>query len=254
MKLLRKENSDLRFELEEAAKIANLFQSKDVPHWPSIELDAFSESLFETGGDWFDFHANDDEGIYHVILCDISGHGVQAAIVVSTCQSLLNKFRLEDHHIKMKSFGDHFFKSLNGVLYKNGQGHHTTTCLILTIDLQKNTATLINSALPHPIFIKAQDVKKYQRLRANHALLGLNEEYQVGSKEFSFDEGDTILLYTDGIPLPNQTRKLGPILDGKKLNTQTILSNLSEFPVQQDDKTLLVVRLFHRAKKSVLSA
>src|SRR5204862_7643318 len=84
-----KEPARVRDELNDAAEIAKAFRPDDAPNWGDIGITAFHRSFTEASGDWYAFRESPSKRFKHFVLCDITGHGVQAALVVSICKTML---------------------------------------------------------------------------------------------------------------------------------------------------------------------
>jgi len=83
---LELEEKRLQKEIKDAARVAAALTPEEVPQWPGFEITGFHRSLSEASGDWYFFERSTSGRFAHFVLCDISGHGVQAALVVSGCK------------------------------------------------------------------------------------------------------------------------------------------------------------------------
>lgn len=202
-----KEKVRMEHELEEAAEIARAFMPASIPQWSTFDIALFHRSLTESSGDWFAFEESDDGKLKHVILCDIAGHGVQAALIVSTCKTLISYLKsfyrdmINDHNFLLS-----YVSSLNRILYSNGRGKHMCTFFGVTLETDTNKAYYICAGHPPAMLIKRDQNNKYNvtPLMSHDSVLGIHNEFKGSLQEFSLDQEQELVLYTDGVPvLPN---------------------------------------------------
>ncbi|HEY5578879.1 MAG TPA: SpoIIE family protein phosphatase, partial [Acidimicrobiia bacterium] len=75
-------------ELEVARRIQHDLLPRDLPALDGWRLDVFYEPAREVGGDFYDFIAL-ESGRWAVVVADVAGKGVPAAMVMATCRTLL---------------------------------------------------------------------------------------------------------------------------------------------------------------------
>lgn len=207
--LLFEENQNVLLkEKQEASEIASAFMPDSIPCWKNITVKAFHKCFDAASGDWYFFQQSNDGRYQHMVMCDITGHGVQAAIIVSTCKAVLNSnIHLKPDLINRRDFIEIFAKNLNDILYKQGKGNHLTTYAGITFDSIEQTITYVTCAHPPPIlhkFTGEQTVPKILRLRNDP--LGFSQEFEPSSKTIPFAYRDTLVVFTDGVPINENIR------------------------------------------------
>ncbi len=207
------EKRRMELELQEAAEIAKAFMPSEVPVWDFCEIAVFHKSLTESSGDWFAFEKGTERLLYHVMLCDVTGHGVQAALVVSTCKTALSS--LVDFNpavLNSEEFLLHYSASLNKTLYRHGEGHHMLTMSGITFDPENGRIFYISASHPPAFWIRSsKDGSRPKPLVSRHSNLGLHPEFKGKLECQEFDSGDEVVLYTDGIPLLHNAKFLAKI-------------------------------------------
>jgi hypothetical protein len=76
-KLLEAENARKTKELEEARQLQLSMLPQKLPQLPDLDIAVYMKPAAEVGGDYYDFHLNDD-GTLTVAIGDATGHGMKA--------------------------------------------------------------------------------------------------------------------------------------------------------------------------------
>jgi serine phosphatase RsbU (regulator of sigma subunit) len=205
LKLLKRENEELQLELSQAADIARVLLPAKVPEWPGVSIGAFHRSLTDTSGDWFAFERAPSGGYLHFVLCDISGHGAQAAIIVSTCKAVLSMLVETDARLLERAdFLPLYATHLNRTLCRNGSGSHTTTLLGLSFDLAAEKVHCICAAHPQPLHFQGDDASGLRPIGKVNNLLGVSLDHSFTAKSYDLRPGDNLVAFTDGVLLPRR--------------------------------------------------
>jgi len=270
-----KEGKRLELELQTASLVQNLFIPKEDPKLEAIEVASFYKSASETGGDWYDFRYRPESEQLDVLIADVTGHGVQAALVTAMVTSFYQA--METHRIKEELsekensvllHPSHLMEQLNDVLYATMEGFHTMTFCHSIIDLKHKTLTYSSAAHPpcciwRPKGFVIKRRKKEKRcniislMNCNH-ILGErpSSTYKIKTQEVQRD--DVIVWYTDGL-IENENdkeemfgmRTLRRILQSSNdLSAQEIKDRIVDAAYQhygnvpqEDDVTLVVARI-----------
>lgn len=214
LQLVEAERKLLAKELQEASVMAEAYRPDSIPNWPSYLIGGHHNPLHAASGDWFAFESSDSKQYFHMIMCDITGHGVQAALVVSACKTLLGNIKyMRPELFEDREFISHYMRILNGILWKQGKGQHVTTLLGLTFDPQKKLVYYLAAGHPYPLLRKKNEMhERPTSLISRHNPIGICPECEPKVKEVEFSKGDELLAFTDGIPLLENRRILKKIL------------------------------------------
>ena len=203
-------------ELAEAAEIAKAFLPGKAPEWDFCKLAVFHKSLSESSGDWFTFERSPSGKFFHMIMCDITGHGVQAAIVVSTCKTVLTSILAENAEIAdSPDFVPRYAQALNRILHSHGSGNHVSTLLGLSFEPDARRLHYVAAGHPNPLLVKPQTGESSQSIKpllSRFNVLGVHPQAQLSMVTTELAPGDEILAFTDGLPVASHVRALKGIL------------------------------------------
>lgn len=250
---LEKEENRLQKEMRDAERVAQALRPDEIPDWPELEISAFHKSMTEASGDWYAFQKSPSGRFVHLVLCDISGHGVQAALVVSGCKTLFSVMRLNEESIfDCGDFLIQYATRLNSVLYLNGQGTHTATMTGLTFDLQNGKIHSIVCGHPFPTLFHQKGSKLESLTTFSNDPLGFSVDVNFKVQERTWLKGDCVFAYSDGIPLSRGRRILqkyckevehGALIPAKRL-VEAMMKQFrkDQIEVTEDDVTLVIIR------------
>jgi len=200
------------------------------------------------GGDFYDIVALDDKRI-GVLIGDVSGKGMPAALIMAQTISLFRVFAKEE------SSPSACFRRLNKELYGRLSGRFVS-CLYLVIDTQDQRVRAC-SAGHSPLFhfSMAKGELSDVDLSANMPLC-VAEDIVYQEVDFKLDSGDKLIVFTDGIPELRDVqgaefgtgRVRGLILRSPLVAPKEICENImrqaslfSEGCQQHDDMTIIAI-------------
>jgi hypothetical protein len=147
------------------------------------------ESAGRVGGDYFDFLALPD-GKMVVVLADISGKGIAAAIFMSNIRAIVQAL------VRDVSAPDELLRRLSRDVLADARAGLYATCFIALVDPKERKMTYSNAGHPPGILTGPRGVRA---LRAGGPPVGLLEGALYESETVSFGEGQMITLVSDGI-------------------------------------------------------
>jgi serine phosphatase RsbU (regulator of sigma subunit) len=182
-------------ELQIANQIQSSILPREVPRLTGLEIVARYVPMSAVAGDFYDFLVVDDRHI-GVLVADVTGHGVPAALIASMLKvAFAGQTAHADDPARVLS-------GLNRVLCGKFEAHFITAAYVF-VDLDK--LALRYAGAGHPPLLIAPRTKTHAREREsreieeNGLMLGLFPDATYSSVEIQLDAGDRILLYTDGI-------------------------------------------------------
>ncbi len=181
----------LESELELSQVVQRALLPQQAPEIPGMNIAAFSRPAQIVSGDYFDFVRFKD-GAYGFVMADVSGHGVSAGMLMTSLQTAFHTLapealsplevlerinRLYMHNIKFTTFVTVFFGKLDPItrLLTYGSAGH-------------NSAYLYRAAHDEEVL-----------LHPTGPAIGLMEGFNVRLEQVQLNQGDTLVLYTDGI-------------------------------------------------------
>lgn len=159
-----------------------------------IDIDVKYVPVDRVGGDYC--HIATVDGRYVVLtLCDVSGHGVAAALLASRVNSHLSEQEMIDPDPwSITRDMDQFLRT------NFGDTGMFVTFLAVTIDLKTLTARVCGAGHPGPI-VWRKGTGDAASMPSQHLPIGILDEFQRSPHfaTLSLEPGDRIVLYTDGI-------------------------------------------------------
>lgn len=197
-KLLAAENERKTRELEEARALQLSMLPKQLPNSKYWDIAVFMETAQEVGGDYYDFSISKN-GTMTVALGDATGHGMRAGIMVATAKSYFHT--LANEH------------DILGIIRRMSSGIKNMDLKLMYMSMMLlkcdgNDVTITSAGMPPALlYKKAED--EVRQILLKGMPLGSKVEYPYKEEEISLDEGDSLLLMSDGLmELFNEDRDL----------------------------------------------
>jgi serine phosphatase RsbU (regulator of sigma subunit) len=169
-----------------------------------LEIAGTSVPTYEVGGDYFDYFKI-SENLIGLFICDVSGHGVASALLLSGLRSCMHLILEETNNPK------EVFIKLNRMIRKTQNKKMFVTAIFAVVDLEKNTCSLFNAGHLPPYKISAESNELFKIKRHGITLGAVDDISQdMGDTEviFEFKKNDKLILYTDGVSeAMNSTKK-----------------------------------------------
>jgi phosphoserine phosphatase RsbU/P len=187
-------NEKKLLEINQEMEIARRIQHFNLPgNLPSIEgLDIAARyiPMSAVAGDFYDIQIKDKNGV-GILIADVSGHGVGAALISSM---LKIAYASQAQHIADCA---RVLKEINKILQGKIEDSFVTACSLF-IDLEQGVIRYSNAGHPPPILWK-KSRKESQNLSKAGTILGPFPNSTYENFELDIVKGDRIILYTDGI-------------------------------------------------------
>jgi serine phosphatase RsbU (regulator of sigma subunit) len=178
-------------ELETAREIQMSILPYSVPQLAGLDIAARYIPMTAVAGDFYDFIVVDEKHL-GILVADVSGHGMPAALIASMLKIAL---AAEMAHAADPA---KVLLGLNQTLCGKFQ-HHFVTAAYLFVDMLKGTLTYAGAGHP-PLLLWSQSSEGVRYVEENGLFLGKFPWATYTSRELPLNTGDWCLLYTDGIP------------------------------------------------------
>jgi phosphoserine phosphatase RsbU/P len=237
-------------ELETARQIQSSILPPTVPELENLHIAASYQPMTAVAGDFYEFIRSDKHHL-GILVADVSGHGVPAALISSMIK------------VAMQSVAVHaddpaqVLRGLNRILWSEARGQFVSAAYVW-IDTENRTA--LYSAAGHPPLLCWRHTRAaMQRIESNGLLLGVEPDSAYPVCSLPLEPSDRVLLYTDGVT--ETENAAGEAFGDQELErvvrnhqsepafelSRQVLSELQRWrPVavnQQDDITLIVVEV-----------
>ncbi len=177
-------------ELEIARRIQSSILPQSVLTLAGLEIAARYVPMSAVAGDFYDFLGVDEKRV-GILVADVTGHGVPAALIASM---LKVAFAGQVAHAQDPA---RVLTGLNRSLCGKF-AEHFVTAAYLFVDLEKSL--LRYSAAGHPpLMLASRAPGNVREVEENGVMLGMFPEAAYSSVEIRVGSGDRCLLYTDGV-------------------------------------------------------
>src|SRR5271168_2362137 len=177
-------------ELETARQIQLSILPSEIPKIEGLDIAARYLPMTAVAGDFYDFIVVDEKRI-GILVADVSGHGMPAALIASMLKIALSAQGAHAADPAQVLLG------LNQALCGKFE-HHYVTAAYLFVDMQKRTLTYAGAGHP-PLLLRDGSSKGVRAVMENGMFLGRFPFATYSSVELPLKSGDRALLYTDGI-------------------------------------------------------
>ncbi len=232
----------------QADMLPNIFPA--FPEREEFDIYATMTPAKEVGGDFYDFFLIDDNHL-GLVMADVSGKGVPAALFMMMSKILVNNFAM------MGESPAKVLEQTNTQICKNNDEEMFVTVWFGVLDIETGKVTAANAGHEYPMIKKANG--EFEILKDKHGfVVGGMEGMRYKEYEFTLEKGGTLFLYTDGVAEANNAkneffgkdRMLAALNAEPQADPKTLLENMKksvdEFvgnAPQFDDLTMLGVKL-----------
>ena len=145
----------------------------------------------EVGGDFYDFFMVDESHLA-IVMADVSGKGVPAALFM-----VIGKTLIKDHTQPGRDLGE-VFTEVNELLCESNSEGLFITAFEGVLDLVSGEFTFVNAGHEIPFICKKDGSYEPYKIRAGFVLAGMEGiRYKCGTMQLS--PGDRLFQYTDGV-------------------------------------------------------
>jgi uncharacterized integral membrane protein len=177
-------------EMEIARQIQSSILPRCLPAIHGLDIAARYVPMASVAGDFYDLLMEDERRLC-ILIADVSGHGVGAALIAS----MLKVAFASQHHVL--SDPALVLAGINQALSGNLENNFVTAgCLFL--DPDADTIRYAGAGHP-PLILYRRTEHKFYELGNNGLLLGPFPDAEYQSKTMQIEAGDRLILYTDGI-------------------------------------------------------
>jgi ketosteroid isomerase-like protein len=185
------ERARIEQELRVARRIQQASLPEEVPTLDRWEISPLYRPAREVGGDLYDFYLLSEDRL-GVVIGDATGKGVPAALVMSTTCGML---QLAAQELDSSSPGE-VLSRVNETLFARIPSNMFVTCFYAVLEPESATLRYANAGHDLPYLWHGGAAEE---LRARGMPLGLMPGMHYEEKEIVLQEGDSALLYTDGL-------------------------------------------------------
>ena len=196
------------------------------PDRKEFDIYASMKPAKEVGGDFYDFFLIDDDHI-GLVMADVSGKGVPAALFMVIAKTLIkNRAQLGESPAEI-------LNHVNEQLCEGNEAELFVTVWLAVIEISTGKGLAANAGHEHPTIRRADGSYELVVYRHSPAVATM-EGMRFREHEFKLAPGDSLFVYTDGVPeatnanseLFGTDRMLEALNSDPCASPQTLLSNV----------------------------
>ena len=177
-------------EMELAKEFQEMLIPKEIPQSKHYEIHTYYKPHYNVGGDYLDF-IKFSEDRFAVIIADISGKGVAAALLMSNFQAMLHSLIHQYRDLET------FVFALNQAVYRITQSDKFITFFIGEIDIRKRRLNYINAGHFPPLLSNGNNI---QELRTGSTVIGAFEKLpEIKEASITLEPDAMLFCFTDGL-------------------------------------------------------
>lgn len=238
-------------ELLQAGRIQESFLPEEIPAVSGWDISAVLQPAHETSGDFYDFIQLPGD-LLGLVVADVADKGMGAALYMATCRTLIRTYAGEH-----PDEPEQVLAKVNRRMLADTHGGLFTTVFYGVLDPASGKLTYCNAGHNPPFLFSPRQDNGHLALSRTGMPLGVLEEASWGREMITFNHGDILVAYTDGVTeLQNDHEEFygeahllvtvkSNLEQAAKALQQTLLEDIKQFAggvAQVDDMTLLVVK------------
>ena len=189
------EKERITAELTLATKIQSDVLPNIFPAFPErneFDIYALMDPAREVGGDFYDFFLIDDDHLC-VIVADVSGKGIPAALFMMSAKIIL------DNNAMMGKSPAEIMRDTNAAICAGNQEEMFITVWLGILEISTGKLTACNAGHEYPAMKKKNSA--FELLRDKHCfVVGGVPDAVYREYEIQMEPGDALFLYSDGLP------------------------------------------------------
>src|SRR5882757_860198 len=245
---VRQQRDDLLRDVELAAQVQRLFLPSAKPAIPGLEIAGMMHPARGVGGDYYDYFPIDAH-TSQIIIADVSGKGVPAALLMSATAAAL---RLEANHDRNML---EQVERLNAEIGAVSDPERYVTLLLAEIDTRKLVIQYVKCG-HNPALLFRPNAGTLTRLNSSCPPIGLSPEEMCELASVDLLAGDVLVFYTDGVTEAENRlgeefgmeRLSATVRRGSSLSAEDLMRDIHNAAADfcgddfNDDVTILVVK------------
>jgi sigma-B regulation protein RsbU (phosphoserine phosphatase) len=245
---IQQQRDDLLQDVELAAQVQRMFLPTGKPAIAGLEIAGMMQPARGVGGDYYNYVPVDAHTM-QIVIADVSGKGVPAALLMSATAAAMRLESSQDRNMLEQ------VERLNAGIHLVSDAERYVTLLIAEIDTRKRTIHYVNCGHNPALLFRAK-TGTLTRMDSSCPPIGLSPEEICELASADIAGGDVLVFYTDGVteaenPLGEEfgmERLSAEVLRGSSLSAEDLMTNIYNAAAEfcgdhfNDDVTLLVVK------------
>jgi serine phosphatase RsbU (regulator of sigma subunit) len=190
--LIESQRDRLQQSLDLAKEVQLSLLPESEPDLPGIDIAGRSVYCDETGGDYYDFLEMDDHRL-GILVGDVSGHGIQSALLMTTVRGSLRQRILAPGNLS-RIVSDLNLQFQKDVKYSG----NFMTLFISEFDMEKRTLHWVRAG-HDPAFLYDIETDTFDELGGPGLALGVAEDFTYQDFSRTIQKNQILIIGTDGI-------------------------------------------------------
>ena len=187
----RKEQEYIVRDLRMAADIQAGALPSDFPERQDLELCASMDPARDVGGDFYDFFLIDEDHL-GLVMADVSGKGIPAALFMMSAKSLIKT------EVMIGNSPAEALRKVNDQVCANNEMDMFVTVWLGILEISTGKLTCSNAGHEYPVLCRSGH---FEIFKDKHGLaIGGLEDMSYTEYTLQLERGDKLFVYTDGIP------------------------------------------------------
>jgi sigma-B regulation protein RsbU (phosphoserine phosphatase) len=179
-----------------AGEVQKSLMPQENPHVTGLDIAGRNVSCDEIGGDYFDFLWRHDsrKGAFSIVVGDISGHGVDSALLMTTARAFLRMRASQPGTISeiISEMNNHLVSDV----LESGK---FMTLFYLAIDPEQRNLSWVRAG-HDPAIVYTPDSGSFEELKGGGIALGVIDDFEyMANRKEGLVNGQIIAIGTDGI-------------------------------------------------------
>jgi sigma-B regulation protein RsbU (phosphoserine phosphatase) len=240
----------LNRELEIAREVQERLFPQKAPSVPGLDIAGGCRPALGVGGDYYDF-LELPGGRLGIVIGDVSGKGIAAALLMASLQASVRGQRLNEGQA-LSAVITH----VNALIYEASTSSRYATLFYAQYDLQSRQMVYVNAGHNPPLLMRAGGT--VELLDKGGTVVGLLPRFPYQQGEVTLESGDVLVSFTDGVSEAQndaheewgEERLMQVVRESNGLSAAELIPRIiaaaDEFAAgapQHDDMTLVIARV-----------
>ena len=225
------EKQRISTELDVASKIQEGMIPNIYPAFPErseFDIYATMDTALDVGGDFYDYFLLDDDHLV-MVMADVSGKGIPAALFMMASKIMLNNYSVTTRNSPAK-----ILEAVNDSICSNNKAEMFVTVWLGIVEISSGKMIAANAGHEYPAIKKADG--SFELYKDPHGIVvGAMSGMKYKDYEIQLEPGDMVFQYTDGV-----TEATDP--SGELFGTERMLEALNYDSQAEPEMLLLHVR------------
>jgi phosphoserine phosphatase RsbU/P len=178
-------------DLEIAREVQARLLPQTTPAFDSLDYAGICIQARQVGGDYYDFLYL-GPGRLGLVLADISGKGISAALLTASLQA-----SLRSHYAQAPDDLPRVLRAVNRTFFDSTETSRYATLFFGIYEEASSRLRYANCGQLPPVLLGADG--SVQRLMPTAPVIGLFEEWRSEIREIDLTRGDTLIVFSDGV-------------------------------------------------------